>query len=149
MVAGTDRMSGPRLRFRFRHESPTDIQADSCGRPETQMPRTRLHVEDAEAERKLAAGLYGRRLTVGWRAEAAGDHFGYDLLARLALEAVDVGRGEAAGAQCRKWRTPVTIIAAPAASATAMTSASRIEPPGWAKAPTPASRQTSTASGNG
>ena len=39
-----------------------------------------------------------------------------------------------AGAQCRKWRTPVRSIVAPAASATAITSASRTEPPGWTKA---------------
>ena len=30
-----------------------------------------------------------------------------------------------------KWRTPVMSMAAPAASAAAMTSASRCEPPGW------------------
>ena len=55
----------------------------------------------------------------------------------------------AACPQWRKWRTPVTSIAAPAFSTTSRTSASRTEPPGWAKAVTPASRQTWTASGNG
>jgi hypothetical protein len=52
-------------------------------------------------------------------------------------------------AQWRKWRTPVTSMVASAASATATTSASRRDPPGWTKAETPASRQTSIASGNG
>src|SRR4029079_13272557 len=52
-------------------------------------------------------------------------------------------------AQWRKCRTPVRSIVAPAFSAAAMTSASRIEPPGWTNALTPAPRQTSTPSGNG
>ena len=51
--------------------------------------------------------------------------------------------------QWRKWRTPVRSIVAPAASATATTSESFFEPPGWTKAVTPASRHASTASGNG
>ena len=45
--------------------------------------------------------------------------------------------------------TPVTSIVPPAASTAATASASRIEPPGWAKAVTPAARHTSIASGNG
>ena len=45
--------------------------------------------------------------------------------------------------------SPVRSIVAPAPSTAAIASASRIEPPGWTKAVTPASRQTSTASGNG
>ena len=34
------------------------------------------------------------------------------------------------GAQCRKWRTPVNTIAMPRSFAAAITSSSRIEPPG-------------------
>ena len=51
--------------------------------------------------------------------------------------------------QWRKCRVPVISIAPPTASTAATTSASRIEPPGWANAVTPAARQTSTASANG
>ena len=58
-------------------------------------------------------------------------------------------RGDRAGHQWRKCRVPVMSMVAPAASATATTSSSRTEPPGWANAVTPAARQTSTASANG
>src|SRR3954451_11054604 len=51
--------------------------------------------------------------------------------------------------QCRKWRVPVTSIAAPAASTAASTSASRIEPPGWTIAVTPASSSRRGPSANG
>src|SRR3954447_3638880 len=51
--------------------------------------------------------------------------------------------------QCRKCRTPVISIVAPADSVTATTSASFFEPPGCTKALTPTARQASTASGNG
>jgi hypothetical protein len=57
-------------------------------------------------------------------------------------------RGEGA-AQCRKWRVPVNTIAIPAASATAITSASRIEPPGWMTAVAPASIAASRPSAKG
>jgi len=50
--------------------------------------------------------------------------------------------------QWRKWRTPVSRIAAPAASAAAMTSASRLLPPGCAKA-SPPTRHTLVRVGNG
>ena len=39
--------------------------------------------------------------------------------------------------QWRKWRRPVKTIATPASSAAAMTSSSRIEPPGWTTPVTP------------
>ena len=57
-------------------------------------------------------------------------------------------RGAAAG-QCRKWRRPVNTIAMPAASAAAMTSASRREPPGWIAAVAPAAIAASSPSANG
>ena len=41
-------------------------------------------------------------------------------------------------AQCRKWRIPVNTMAMPAASAAAITSSSRTEPPGWMTAVAPA-----------
>ena len=41
--------------------------------------------------------------------------------------------------QCRKWRMPVKTMARPRSSAAAMTSSSRIEPPGWMTAVAPAS----------
>ena len=43
------------------------------------------------------------------------------------------------GGQCLKWRFPVKTMAIPAASAAAMTSSSRMEPPGWIQAEAPAS----------
>src|SRR5205807_10024415 len=51
--------------------------------------------------------------------------------------------------QWRKWRTPVKTIAAPASSAAAIDSLSRTEPPGCAKAVTPAVRAFSTPSAKG
>ena len=51
--------------------------------------------------------------------------------------------------QCRKWRTPVNTIATPRSSAAAITSSSRIEPPGWITATAPASTTTSRPSRNG
>lgn len=59
------------------------------------------------------------------------------------------GRARGTPAQWRKCRTPVRSIVAPAASTTAIASASLREPPGWTNAVTPASRQASIASGNG
>ena len=55
----------------------------------------------------------------------------------------------AAGPQCRKWRMPVNTIATPAASAAAITSASRSEPPGWMTAVAPASIAATRPSANG
>ena len=52
-------------------------------------------------------------------------------------------------AQCRKWRMPVKTMAIPCSLAAAMTSASRIEPPGWITAVMPCSAATSTPSRNG
>lgn len=40
------------------------------------------------------------------------------------------GQGGISAGQCRKWRIPVNTIAIPAASAAAITSLSRIDPPG-------------------
>src|SRR3954469_18972397 len=54
---------------------------------------------------------------------------------RLPLDA----RSVALHRQWRKWRWPVTTIVTPAASAAAMTSSSRLEPPGCTMAVTPAS----------
>src|SRR5947207_13272484 len=51
--------------------------------------------------------------------------------------------------QWRKWRRPVTTIAAPAASTAFATSSSRIEPPGWMSTRTPWSSASAGPSGNG
>src|SRR6266704_1630294 len=51
--------------------------------------------------------------------------------------------------QCRKCRTPVNTIASPSSSAAAMTSSSRMLPPGWMTALAPAWATTSTPSRNG
>src|SRR6267142_356122 len=51
--------------------------------------------------------------------------------------------------QCRKCRIPVNTMAKPRRSATAITSASRTEPPGWITAVAPALAASSTPSGNG
>ena len=59
------------------------------------------------------------------------------------------GRQNASRRQCRKWRTPVSTMAIPAASAAATISASFTLPPGCAIAVTPARAATSTPSGNG
>ena len=59
------------------------------------------------------------------------------------------GARQAIAPQWRKWRRPVTTMAAPAASTAATTSSSRFEPPGWMTALTPAARQTSTPSAKG
>ncbi len=53
------------------------------------------------------------------------------------------------GVQCRKWRIPVNTMARPAASAAAITSSSRIAPPGWITAVAPASATAISPSGNG
>jgi hypothetical protein len=55
----------------------------------------------------------------------------------------------AATSQCLKWRSPVKIMATAPRSAASMTSRSRIDPPGWMIAVTPASIARSTPSGNG
>ena len=52
-------------------------------------------------------------------------------------------------AQCRKWRTPVKTMATPCASAAAITSSSRMLPPGWTMAVAPAAIASSRPSGNG
>ena len=51
--------------------------------------------------------------------------------------------------QCRKWRTPVKTMARPFSSAAAITSSSRMEPPGWITAVAPASAAASRPSANG
>jgi len=51
--------------------------------------------------------------------------------------------------ECRKWRIPVNTIASPASSAAAMTSSSRIDPPGWITAVAPASTAASNPSAKG
>ena len=51
--------------------------------------------------------------------------------------------------QCRKWRTPVKTIATPRSFAAAITSSSRIDPPGWITHAAPASMTTSRPSRNG
>ena len=51
--------------------------------------------------------------------------------------------------QWRKWRSPVKTMAMPCSSAASITSASRIEPPGWTTASTPASAAASSPSRNG
>ena len=51
--------------------------------------------------------------------------------------------------QCRKWRIPVSAIATPAASAAAITSLSRIDPPGWITAVAPAATAASRPSAKG
>ena len=63
--------------------------------------------------------------------------------------APDRDPGEARGAQCRKCRRPVNTIAMPCSSAAAMTSSSRLLPPGWTTAVTPAAASTSRPSRNG
>jgi N-succinyldiaminopimelate aminotransferase len=63
-----------------------------------------------------------------------------EAIAAALLALVGPGDGRRSGTQWRKWRTAVVTIATPAASAAAMTSASRIEPPGWMTARTPASK---------
>ena len=55
----------------------------------------------------------------------------------------------AGGQPGRKWRKPVNTIAMPAASAAAITSASRREPPGWIAAVAPARIAASSPSANG
>ena len=55
----------------------------------------------------------------------------------------------AASAQCRKCRVPVSTMARPRSSAAAITSASRIEPPGWITAVAPASAAAIRPSANG
>jgi glutamate dehydrogenase len=55
----------------------------------------------------------------------------------------------ARGYQWRKWRTPVKTIARPASSAAAITSLSRIEPPGWITAVAPAAAAASRPSAKG
>jgi len=60
-----------------------------------------------------------------------------------------VRAGSREAGQCRKWRRPVATIAMPAASAAAMTSSSRTEPPGWMIAATPASIASCGPSANG
>jgi hypothetical protein len=52
-------------------------------------------------------------------------------------------------AQCRKWRAPVNTIVSPCSLAAAITSSSRIEPPGWMTALAPAAARTSIPSRNG
>ncbi len=52
-------------------------------------------------------------------------------------------------AQWRKWRMPVNTIATSLASAAAITSSSRIEPPGWMTAVAPAAIAESRPSANG
>src|SRR6185312_2643198 len=62
------------------------------------------------------------------------------------------GRERRAGevrAQCRKCRTPVNSIATPASSAAAIASSSRLLPPGWTIAVTPALMSTSRPSRKG
>ena len=54
-----------------------------------------------------------------------------------------------ARAQCRKCRFPVKTMAMPAASATAVTSRSRTDPPGWMIAVIPAAIASSGPSANG
>ena len=51
--------------------------------------------------------------------------------------------------QCRKCRTPVKTMAMPCSSAAAITSSSRIEPPGWITAVAPASTAASSPSAKG
>ncbi|CAN5222642.1 hypothetical protein BH10PSE1_BH10PSE1_11970 [soil metagenome] len=51
--------------------------------------------------------------------------------------------------QCLKTRTPVNAMASPASSAAAMTSASRMEPPGWITAVAPAAAASISPSANG
>ena len=60
------------------------------------------------------------------------------------------GRRSSSGhAQCRKWRMPVKTMARPRSSAAAITSSSRIEPPGWMTAVAPASAAASRPSAKG
>ncbi len=62
------------------------------------------------------------------------------------------GRGPAdrrRGRQCRKWRRPVNTIARWCRSATSIAISSRIEPPGWMIAVTPALAAIWIPSGNG
>jgi hypothetical protein len=110
------------------------------------------HLNDASAA-TLTIGLRvvrgvgrSRGSTIGWARS------GFLARRRSGTHCARGGTGRAEVAlrlQWRKWRTPVSTIVAPASSAAAITSLSRSEPPGWAKAVTPAARQTSTPSGNG
>src|SRR3974390_1725545 len=62
---------------------------------------------------------------------------------------VPVFTGRSYEVQCLKCRVPVNTIATLCSSAALITSASRIEPPGWITAVAPASIATSKPSGNG
>ena len=62
---------------------------------------------------------------------------------------LSAGDGCSVDPQCLKWRTPVNTIAIPSRSAAAITSSSRVEPPGWATAVAPACAAASIPSGNG
>jgi hypothetical protein len=68
------------------------------------------------------------------------DHLeGEQLLHRVSLSLLGHGaRGRRATGQCRKWRRPVKTIAMWWRSATSIAISSRIEPPGWMIAVTPA-----------
>ena len=68
---------------------------------------------------------------------AAGRAMSESEAAAYALAAVAEQAPALACGQCRKWRRPVRIIAAPAAFTAAITSSSRFEPPGWISAAMP------------
>src|SRR6476620_5538192 len=103
--------------------------------------RLAIDLDDA-AERGLAA--HGER-DLGFRARRIAPACLHLRIGQPAANAEAVlrrGRAEmhaATRSQCRKWRTPVKTMARPFSSAAAITSASRIEPPGWTTAVAPAS----------
>ena len=61
----------------------------------------------------------------------------------------DRGAGHEDRAQCRKCRSPVNTIASPSSSAFSMIASSRIAPPGWITAATPAAAAASMPSSKG
>ena len=87
----------------------------------------------------------------------AGSRSGRSLMATPPLTASGQANGIARGRssrrsaapQCRKWRMPVKTMAMPRSSAAAITSSSRIEPPGWITAVAPASPPASRPSAKG
>ena len=67
----------------------------------------------------------------------------------LAIGLLLLLRVKAARPQWRKWRIPVKTMARPASSAAAITSSSRIEPPGWMTAVAPAAAAARSPSAKG
>ncbi len=86
---------------------------------------------------RAVPALPGATNTVSTRGDLR--HFpGQRVLAPAAADDQDVHCSCSSRVQCLKWRMPVNTIAMPCSSAAAITSSSRIEPPGWITAVMPA-----------